>query len=66
MEEDKERFVAGLEEGLKAQMLRALEEPSPDFSELNVLVKKYRWESVYTRVEEVYRAVLDKDTRNFF
>jgi glycosyltransferase involved in cell wall biosynthesis len=63
VEEDEERFVDGIEKGLKAQMLRALEEPSPDFSELEELVGRYRWESVYARVEEVYHAVLDKGIR---
>jgi glycosyltransferase involved in cell wall biosynthesis len=63
LEEDQEKFVEDLEEVLKTQMLRAHEQPSPDFSELEELVERYRWESVYARVEDVYHAVLDKGER---
>jgi glycosyltransferase involved in cell wall biosynthesis len=63
LKEDEERFISDLEISLKIQMLRAVEQPYPDFSELKELIERYTWESVYSRVEEVYQAVSEKRIR---
>ncbi len=59
VKEDEEQFVTDLEKGLREQLLRAMDEPAPAVSKLRERIDSFSWESVYRRVEEVYRSALD-------
>ncbi len=59
LKDDEEMFTAGIENALRVQIKEAEKRPDPDMSGLSGIVRRYRWESVFERVEGVYTDALD-------